>query len=44
MPAAVEMNKIITTEVQNVVQGKKSAKVALDDAAAAWNKIFAAVK
>lgn len=44
MPAAVEMNKIITTEVQNVVQGKKSAKQALDDAAAAWNKIFAAVK
>jgi ABC-type glycerol-3-phosphate transport system substrate-binding protein len=44
MPNAVEMNKIITTEVQNAVQGKKSAKQALDDAAAGWNKIFAAVK
>ena len=42
MPNAVEMNKIITTEVQNVVQGKKSAKQALDTAAAEWNKIFAA--
>lgn len=44
MPNAVEMNKIITTEVQNVVQGKKPAKQALDDAAAEWNKIFAAAK
>jgi multiple sugar transport system substrate-binding protein len=44
MPNAVEMNKIITTEVQNAVQGKKSAKQALDDAAAGWNKIFAAAK
>jgi ABC-type glycerol-3-phosphate transport system substrate-binding protein len=44
MPNAVEMNKIITTEVQNVVQGKKSAKQALDDAAAGWNKIFVAAK
>ena len=41
MPNAVQMNKIITTEIQNVVQGKKNAKQALDDAAAEWNKILA---
>jgi ABC-type glycerol-3-phosphate transport system substrate-binding protein len=40
MPNAVQMNKIMTTEVQNVVQGKKNAKQALDDAAAEWNKIL----
>ncbi|MEO8133763.1 MAG: ABC transporter substrate-binding protein [Betaproteobacteria bacterium] len=44
MPNAVQMNKIMTTEVQNVVQGKKAAKQALDDAAAEWNKILAATK
>ncbi len=44
MPNAVVMNKIITTEIQNVAQGKKSAKQALDDAAVEWNKIFAAAK
>ena len=44
MPNAVQMNKIMTTEVQNVVQGRKTAKQALDDAAAEWNKIFDAVK
>jgi len=44
MPNAVQMNKIMTTEMQNVVQGKKTAKQALDDAAAEWNKIFDAVK
>lgn len=44
MPNAVVMNKIITTEIQNVAQGKKPAKQALDDAAAEWNKIFAAAK
>jgi multiple sugar transport system substrate-binding protein len=42
MPNAVQMNKIMTTEIQNTVQGKKSAKQALDDAAAEWNKILAA--
>jgi ABC-type glycerol-3-phosphate transport system substrate-binding protein len=42
MPNAVQMNKIMSTEIQNVVQGKKTAKQALDDAAAEWNKIFAA--
>jgi ABC-type glycerol-3-phosphate transport system substrate-binding protein len=41
MPNAVQMNKIMTTEVQNVVQGKKNAKQAMDDAAAEWNKILA---
>ena len=44
MPNAVQMNKIITNEVQNAIQGKKTAKQALDDAAAEWNKIFAAAK
>jgi len=42
MPNAVQMNKIMTTEIQNVAQGKKSAKQALDDAATEWNKILAA--
>jgi ABC-type glycerol-3-phosphate transport system substrate-binding protein len=41
MPNAVQMNKIMTTEIQNVVQGKKNAKQALDEAAAEWNKILA---
>ncbi|WP_460452426.1 ABC transporter substrate-binding protein [Alsobacter sp. SYSU BS001988] len=44
MPNAVQMNKIMTTEVQNAVQGKKTAKQALDDAAAEWNKILASAK
>ncbi|MCC7284285.1 MAG: ABC transporter substrate-binding protein [Acetobacteraceae bacterium] len=43
MPNAVRMNKIMTTEIQNVIQGKRSAKEALDSAAAEWNKIFEAV-
>jgi len=41
MPNAVQLNKVLTSEIQNVVQGKKSAKQALDDAAAEWNKILA---
>jgi ABC-type glycerol-3-phosphate transport system substrate-binding protein len=41
MPNAVQMNEIMTVEVQNVVQGKKNVKQALDDAAAEWNKILA---
>ena len=41
MPNAVQMNKIITAEIQNVVQGKKNTKQALDEAAAEWNKILA---
>ncbi len=44
MPNAVQMNKIMTTEVQNAAQGKKSAKEALDDAAAQWDKILASAK
>jgi multiple sugar transport system substrate-binding protein len=44
MPNAVQMNKIMSTEIQNAVQGKKTAKQALDDAAAEWNKILAAAK
>jgi multiple sugar transport system substrate-binding protein len=44
MPNAVQMNKIMTTEVQNVVQGKKSAKQALDDAADEWNRILSSTK
>jgi len=44
MPNAVQMNKIMTTEVQNVVQAKKTAKQALDDAAAEWNKVLAGTK
>lgn len=44
MPNAVQMNKVMTTEIQNVVQGKKSAKQALDDAAAEWNKVLASAK
>jgi ABC-type glycerol-3-phosphate transport system substrate-binding protein len=41
MPNAVQMNKIMTAEVQNVVQGKKNAKQALEAAAAEWDKILA---
>ncbi len=40
MPNAVQMNNIMAVEVQNVVQGKKGVKQALDDAAAEWNKIL----
>jgi ABC-type glycerol-3-phosphate transport system substrate-binding protein len=41
MPNAVELNKALTIEIQNVLQGKKGAKQALDDAAAEWNKVLA---
>jgi ABC-type glycerol-3-phosphate transport system substrate-binding protein len=41
MPNAVQLNKVLTVEIQNVVQGKKTAKQALDDAAAEWNKVLA---
>ncbi len=44
MPNAVQMNKAMTTEVQSVLQGKKSAKQALDAAAAEWNRILASAK
>ena len=41
MPNAVELNKALTVEIQNVLQGKKGAKQALDDAAVEWNKVLA---
>jgi multiple sugar transport system substrate-binding protein len=41
MPNAVQLNKVLTMEIQNAVQGKKSVKQALDDAAAEWNKVLA---
>jgi ABC-type glycerol-3-phosphate transport system substrate-binding protein len=44
MPNAVQMNKVMSTEIQNAVQGKKTAKQALDDAAAEWNKVLASAK
>ena len=44
MPNAVQMNKIITTEIQIASQGKKSVNEALDAAAGVWDKILAAAK
>jgi ABC-type glycerol-3-phosphate transport system substrate-binding protein len=41
MPNAVQLNKALTVEIQYVLQGKKGAKQALDDAAAEWNKVLA---
>ena len=41
MPNAVQLNKALTVEIQNVLQGKKAVKPALDDAAAEWNKVLA---
>jgi multiple sugar transport system substrate-binding protein len=41
MPQAVQLNKVLTVEIQNAVQGKKTVKQALDDAAAEWNKVLA---
>lgn len=40
LPHQVELNKILTVEVQNVILGKKSAKQALDDAATQWNELI----
>jgi multiple sugar transport system substrate-binding protein len=40
LPRMTELNKIMTVEVQNVILGKKTAKKALDDAAAQWNAII----
>jgi multiple sugar transport system substrate-binding protein len=40
LPYQVELNKIMTEEVQNVILGKKSAKKALDNAAARWQAII----
>ncbi len=41
MPNAVQLNKALTVEIQNVLQGKKAVKPALDDAATEWNKVLA---
>ena len=41
MPQAVQLNKVLTTEIQNAVQAKKTVQQALDDAAAEWNKVLA---
>jgi multiple sugar transport system substrate-binding protein len=40
LPYQVELNRIMTAEVQNVILGKKTAKMALDDAAAQWNALI----
>ncbi|MET0850341.1 MAG: sugar ABC transporter substrate-binding protein [Candidatus Rokuibacteriota bacterium] len=40
MPQAVQLNKVLTTEIQNAVQAKKTVPQALDDAAAEWNKVL----
>lgn len=40
LPYQVELNRIMTIEVQNFVDGKKSAKQALDDAAMKWNELI----
>jgi len=40
LPYQVELNRIMTIEVQNFIDGKKGAKQALDDAAAKWNELL----
>ncbi|WP_158084206.1 ABC transporter substrate-binding protein [Marispirochaeta aestuarii] len=40
LPYQVELNRIMTIEVQNFVDGKKSAKQALDDAAIKWEELI----
>jgi multiple sugar transport system substrate-binding protein len=40
MPQAVQLNKVLTTEIQSAVQAKKTVQQALDDAAAEWNKVL----
>ena len=40
LPYQVELNKIMTVEIQNVILGKKTAKRALDDAAAQWSALI----
>lgn len=41
LPNAAQLNRVLTGEIQNAVQGKKSVRQALDDAAAEWNKALA---
>jgi ABC-type glycerol-3-phosphate transport system substrate-binding protein len=38
LPSQVELNRLLTIEVQNFVDGKKTAKQALDDAAVKWTE------
>ncbi|WP_082191146.1 ABC transporter substrate-binding protein [Peribacillus loiseleuriae] len=40
LPNAVDLRKRFTVEIQNFINGKKSAQEALDDAANYWNKAF----
>lgn len=44
LPQAFDLRKIFMIEVQNAVSGKKTAKQALDDAAAQWKPILAKYK
>jgi ABC-type glycerol-3-phosphate transport system substrate-binding protein len=38
LPSQVELNRLMTIEVQNFINGNKTAKQALDDAAAKWTE------
>ncbi len=40
LPYQVELNRIMTVEVQNVILGKKTAKQALDAAADQWSELI----
>jgi multiple sugar transport system substrate-binding protein len=40
LPYQVELNRIMTTEVQSVILGKKTPKQALDAAASQWNALI----
>jgi ABC-type glycerol-3-phosphate transport system substrate-binding protein len=40
LPYQVELNRIMTIEVQNFINGNKTAKQALDDAAVKWNELI----
>jgi ABC-type glycerol-3-phosphate transport system substrate-binding protein len=40
LPSQVELNRLLTIEIQNFISGNKTAKQALDDAAAAWAQII----
>ena len=38
LPSQVELNRLLTIEIQSFINGNKTAKQALDDAAAKWNE------
>ncbi len=40
LPFQVELNRVMTIEVQNFINGNKTARQALDDAAAKWNELI----